>query len=469
AGTATARGVDALAQDPGVAHVALDVTLQADLAEAVPLINADDVHSSLGRTGEGVTVAVLDTGIDTDHPMLSDDFVYQACFLVESTCPGGGTTGTSAEDGHGHGTHVSGIVTLAGPPVGIAPDASIEAYKVLQNTGSGSFSNVLSAYDDIIVNHPEVDLINMSVSNGGSYAPNGCDGLIPAFTTAVATTRAMGITTFASAGNSSSKTGIGFPACVGDVVAVGAVYDADVGSQAFGACSDPSTAPDQVTCFSQSHPGLDLLAPGARIQSAGIGGGLATLSGTSMSSPAAAAAAALLLESEPALMPADLEARLRETGVPVTDAANNVTSCRVDAYEAVVNDGGPVCSPSGPPPPANDDFADAVAAGEPLPYGNAQTTAFATTEVGEPSPCGGIASTVWYSFTPTSDAPIEVSTVGSNYDTVLAIYSGPSLDSLALAGCNDDFSSLQSRVQFTANADTTYSIQAGGFLGAAGD
>ncbi|MDZ4279086.1 MAG: flexitail domain-containing putative surface protein, partial [Dehalococcoidia bacterium] len=50
-----------------------------------------------------------------------------------------------------------------------------------------------------------------------------------------------------------------------------------------------------------------------------------------------------------------------------------------------------------------------------------------------------------------------------------AIYSGPSLDSLALAGCNDDFSSLQSRVQFTANADTTYSIQAGGFLGAAGD
>ena len=70
--------------------------------------------------------------------------------------------------------------------------------------------------------------------------------------------------------------------------------------------------------------------------------------------------AALVLEDEPSLPSADLEARLKETGVPVLDAANGVTTCRVDAYEAAINDGGPVCATAALPPPANDDFANAI-------------------------------------------------------------------------------------------------------------
>lgn len=469
AGDATAAGVRALAAQPDVIHIGLNLEVRANLAEAVPLIGADDVHNLLGKTGEGVVVAVLDSGIDTDHPLLLDDINHQMCFLNSGGCPGGDTTGTSAEDGFGHGTHVSGIITSAGPPIGVAPDALIDAFKVLDDSGVGRVNNLIAAYDEIILNHPEVDVINMSLGVNG-VPPGLCDIYIPAFTTAIETTRAMGITTFAASGNSGSKTDISYPACMKQVVSVGAVYDADVGSQSWPGCTDPTTAADQVVCFSQSNLSLDLLAPGAKIDSAFLGGGLESISGTSMASPAAAGVAALLLESEPLLTPADVETRLTETGVPVTDAGNGITTCRVDAYEAVLNDGGAVCPPIGPPPPPppNDDFVNAYAAPDPQAYTNAQVTTAATTEVSEPSPCGSIASTVWYSFTPASTQTLTVNTFGSDFDTVLAVHTGPSVGSLGLVGCNDDFRGFQSQVRFSVTGGTTYHIQVGGYGGASG-
>ncbi len=470
-GDATATGVWALAGQPDVAHVGLNLEVRATLAEAVPLIGADDVHNLLGVTGEGVVVAVLDTGIDTDHPLLLDDVNHQACFLEDGGCPGGGTTGPSAEDGQSHGSHVSGIITSAGPPVGVAPDALIDAFKVLDDSGAGRFNNIIAAYDEIILNHPEVDVINMSLGVESEVPPGTCDGYIPALTNAIATTRAMGITTFAASGNSGSKVSISYPACIKIVVSVGAVYDADVGDSGF--CTDTTTAADQVTCFSQSDLSLDLLAPGSKIDSTVPGGGLFNASGTSMASPAAAGAAALLLESEPLLTSADVETRLKETGVPVTDAANGITTCRVDAYEAVLNDGGPICPsvgppPSPPPPPPNDDFVNAYVAPDPQAYTNAQLTTAATTEVSEPSPCSNIASTVWYSFTAASAETLTVNTFGSDYDTVLAVHTGPSVGSLALVGCNDDFRGFQSQVRFSVTGGTTYRIQVGGYDGAVG-
>ena len=339
AGSVTPAGAQALAVQPDVVSVAIDRVVHADLAEAVPLIRADVVQNTLGLTGAGVVVAVLDTGIDTDHPMLADSLIHQECYLVLATCPAGPNV---AEDGHGHGTHVSGIITSNGPPIGVAPGASIEAFKVLDDTGNGEFSDILLAYDQIIANHPEVDLINMSLSDGGAYGPGICDLGIPAVTADLAATRAMGITTFAAAGNNHDKAGLGYPACLTDVVSVGAVYDANVGAFS----CDATTAADQVTCFSQSDNALDLLAPGAVIQSTYLGGGLANLAGTSMASPAAVGVAALVLQNEPALTPANLEARLKSTGKPIVDPANGVLTCRVDAYAAVVNAGGALCPPA---------------------------------------------------------------------------------------------------------------------------
>jgi subtilisin family serine protease len=107
-----------------VAGIAVDGELFAVLTESVPLANADDVHA-LGFDGTGVDIAVIDTGIDTDHPDLVDNLIGEECRLASGGCPTGGTSGSgpgSAEDDNGHGSHVSGIITSGGvvAPLGVA-------------------------------------------------------------------------------------------------------------------------------------------------------------------------------------------------------------------------------------------------------------------------------------------------------------------------------------------------------------
>lgn len=115
----------------------------------------------------------------------------------------------------------------------------------------------------------------------------------------------------------------------------------------------------------------------------------------------------------------------------------------------------------------NDDFTESITV-DSLPYTATQTTDGATTETDEPSPCAGIAGTVWYDFTPSADLSVAVDTFGSGYDTALAVYTGSSVDDLTLIDCNDDSGSLQSLVTFSASVGTTYRIQVGGFGGATG-
>ncbi|MBK8027395.1 MAG: S8 family serine peptidase [Chloroflexi bacterium] len=108
------------------------------------------MHSQYGLTGAGVRVAVLDSGIDTDHPDLADDLIAQVCFTGGGTpalgsCPPADTnTGISAEDENGHGTNVAGIITSDGTvaPIGFAPDAQIVAVRVLDGFGSGWLSGL---------------------------------------------------------------------------------------------------------------------------------------------------------------------------------------------------------------------------------------------------------------------------------------------------------------------------------------
>lgn len=121
-----------------------------------------------------------------------------------------------------------------------------------------------------------------------------------------------------------------------------------------------------------------------------------------------------------------------------------------------------------PPPPANDLFADAFRVVG-LPYEDVQITDGATSEAGEPGSCAPIGATVWYRFTPAGDVLLDLTTVGSSFDTVLAVYTGETLDALTPVGCNDDDQGLQSRVVFQAAAGTTYHIQAGGFRGDHGE
>lgn len=120
-------------------------------------------------------------------------------------------------------------------------------------------------------------------------------------------------------------------------------------------------------------------------------------------------------------------------------------------------------------PPANDDFVDAIVVGA-LPFTDSRSTVEATLEVDEPQPCAGIDRTAWYDFTPSVSGMYIFTTTGSDYDTVMAVYTGASLGSLINAFCDDDSGpGLLSTISFFALGGTTYHIQAGGYQGDSGN
>ncbi len=353
-GIVTPAGLAKLQADPDVAAVTEDLQATgsaldppaptapatSSLAQSVPLIAADQVHAK-GITGAGVTVAILDSGADTDHPDLADSIVGQECYLSGSgsKCPDGTTHQSgpgAAEDDLGHGTNVAGIVTSNGnvSSVGVAPGANVLLYKVLNSTNTGQLSDFDAAFSDIIANHPEVKVINMSIGTFITFTGD-CSAVDPTESGAINTLRSLGVTLFMSAGNNADKNGITFPACVPAAIAVGAVYDQTLSSSTFFSCTDTPATVDTPTCWSNSRNDLDLLGPGAFITSDGIGGGTSTYGGTSQASPHGAGVAALMLQHNPGLTPPQIEATLKSTGSPRTDPANNVTTPRMIAYQAV--------------------------------------------------------------------------------------------------------------------------------------
>ena len=346
AGDVSAAGLAKLLADPNVLRVDVDVPGRIATSESATLIRATELHSS-GITGAGILVAVLDTGIDSDHPDLADDLVAEQCFCENAggsgCCPGGGISESgagSARDEHGHGTHVSGIITGSGgvAPRGIAPDAKIVAIRVLDRDGIASgTAQVVSGLDYLLSSQPDVKVANFSLGFAVLFAGQ-CDSgasFTIAFAQVINALKARGTMVLASSLNEGSATEIGLPACVGSAVAVGAVYDGNVGSVTFGACTDPTTREDQVTCFSNSNAIVDLLAPGGATTSTGIGGGLATWFGTSQACPHAAGAAALLFQAKPSLSVDQVLGALKSTGFLVTDAKNGMSFPRIDVAAAL--------------------------------------------------------------------------------------------------------------------------------------
>jgi len=344
AGDVTSAGLRALAEDPDVLMVDVDPPAYADLAESAALIRADQVRGA-GTTGKGVVVAILDTGVDTHHPDIRDSLIGEQCFCTSPSgagcCPNGSAQQSgpgAAEDDHGHGTNVTGIITSDGrvAPMGIAPDAQVIVVKVLDKTGAGTSTSILSGLDFVINQHPEVKVVNLSLGLANLFS-GSCDSaasFTTAFAAAVNTLRGRGAVFFASSGNNGSTSQIAVPACIGNAIAVGAVYKADAGTISFG-CTDATTAADRIPCFSNSDSQVDVLAPGAPVTSAGIGGGVSTFVGTSQACPVAAGVAALMLSAHPGLSPDALEAALKNTGVTVIDARNGLSFRRIDAKSAV--------------------------------------------------------------------------------------------------------------------------------------
>lgn len=372
AGRAGRAALEALAAHPDVERVYLDGRVHANLAEGRVLVGGEPVRIA-GFQGAGVTVAVLDTGIDTDHPDLAGDLVAEACYCDDfpgplGCCPGGQDEqfgAGAAEDDDGHGTAVSGIITAdggAGSVVsrGLARFAGIAAVKVLGAGGGGSFSDIDAGLNWVIDNAATYDIrvVNMSLGDGIEYAGSGgvpCGD--SATEDAIVQLTSMGITVVASAGNEAFTNGIGFPACVADALSVGGVYDAALGSVSWcGAtcattlCSDTGIQADDFVCHSNSGALLDVLAPDYKTRTTDLGGSAVIFGGTSASAPYVAAEAALLYEGDPAVTPAQVRALLKAHGPLVTNPANGLQHRRSDVAAALTElIGGPDTDADGVP------------------------------------------------------------------------------------------------------------------------
>lgn len=212
--------------------------------------------------GTGVTVCVIDTGCDLDHPDLKDNLLQGKNFVDSNKGP---------EDDNGHGSHVAstiaGINNATGM-VGIAPKTKIIPVKALDGNGTGSMDLIVKA---IIwsADHGDVDFITMSLGS-----PNG----VPALEEAINYANSKGCVVFCAAGNSGETVDIMYPAKYERTVSIGAI--------------DENLERTNFTCSGDS---LDFLAPGHNILGCIPGGRYALMSGTSMSNPFAVGCASLLL------------------------------------------------------------------------------------------------------------------------------------------------------------------------------
>lgn len=249
--------------------------------------------SNVASLGSGVTVAVIDTGVQITHPDLALPGGFAAG--TDLIAPGDGTN-----DQNGHGTHVAGILGARDQDVGGiggVPIVTIMPVRVLNASGSGSYAGVINGINYAVTNG--ADVISMSLGGAGSD---------PNLAQAVANAIANGVVVVAAAGNDGSCSAL-YPAVYSGVIAVAAT---EVNS-------------DTLATFSQRGPNVDIAAPGRDIWSTVPNSAYGRKSGTSMATPFVSAAAALVLAKCTATgpwitranRPGLVEARLEATAAPI--------------------------------------------------------------------------------------------------------------------------------------------------------
>ncbi|MDO8806187.1 MAG: S8 family peptidase [Elusimicrobiota bacterium] len=228
---------------------------EKEIPWGVKRVNAAGAWST--NSGKGVKVAVVDTGVDFNHPDLASNYKggYNA---IISTAP--------PLDDHGHGSHVSGTIAairdLKGV-VGVAPSVDLYGVKVLDKNGSGQYSWVVAGIEWAVMNG--MNVINMSL--GGSSGTEALRQIM-------IKSKEMGVAVVCAAGNSGGS--VGYPAKYPEAIAVSA-----------------SDSADKIASFSSRGPEIAVIAPGVNVYSVRKGGGYTTMSGTSMACPHVAGLAAL--------------------------------------------------------------------------------------------------------------------------------------------------------------------------------
>lgn len=249
-----------------------------------------DLAWSLSR-GAGVKIAVLDTGIDKDHPDLSGNIMGGVNYV--STPWWADPDPLDWGDDNGHGSHVAGIIGALDNDIGVigvAPGSWLYGVKVLDKKGDGFLSDVILGIEWAIDN--DMDIITMSLgSNTGSQSLE--EALDNAYNAGILVVAAAG-----NDGDSNPDDDVDYPARYDPVIAVGATDSNDI---------HPG--------WSSDGPEVEISAPGVNVYSTWKNGGYNTESGTSMATPHVTGVAALLLAYDPGLSPDQVRARLQSTAL----------------------------------------------------------------------------------------------------------------------------------------------------------
>ncbi|ELY40818.1 S8 family serine peptidase, partial [Natronorubrum tibetense] len=317
----TAR--EALANNPNVRYIeenGLMHALEQETPYGIEQVDAD-VAIDDGETGDGVSIAILDTGIDAQHETLEENLGegYAAADAACTTDCDGGPFGGGGndideclaewDDDNDHGTHVAGSAGAADNGVGVlgvAPDATLHAVKVLQCDGGGSLDDIAAGIQwSADQGH---DVQNMSL---------GSDTDSDVIRDAVQYADSEGVVMVAAAGNDGPCSDcVGYPAAYEEVIAVSAA-DED----------------DALADFSSTGPEVDLAAPGVDVNSAVPRDDYDEFSGTSMSSPHVAGAAATLIAAGTA--PGDVRAELEAAADDIGLDENEQGSGRLNVANAL--------------------------------------------------------------------------------------------------------------------------------------
>ena len=330
-GTFDEETVERLRSDPDVRYVEKNGRMKA-LGETVPygieLTDADDAIDE-GETGDGVSIAILDTGIDSTHETLETN-LGNGWAADGAECGSGGGWPFSADeektdeeldgddcdedwdDVQGHGTHVAGTAAAAMNGIGVkgvAPDATLHSVKVLDDSGGGDFDDIAAGIEWAADQGHEV--INMSLGGPESAAvSDACD---------YAATQ--GVVLVAAAGNDGPCTDcVGSPADHPEVIAVSATDEND-----------------DLASFSSTGPEIEIAAPGADVLSSVPGDDYDEFSGTSMASPHVAGAAASVIASGTTDRE-DVRDALKDNAEDIGLGDNEQGSGRLNVLDAVDDD-----------------------------------------------------------------------------------------------------------------------------------
>lgn len=318
---------------PGVRAVEEDRRLEIMVDESVPLIGAPDVwdmEDAHGQavTGLGMRIAIIDTGIDYDHPDLG------GCFGTGCRVAGGydfANGDNDPMDDNGHGTHVAGITAAKGEIQGVAPDATMLAYKVCDSGGSCWSTNIIAALEAAIDpdgNAATADGAHVANVSLGSAYGNPDDIQCQAVDNAVV----AGMVVAVAAGNDHWHHTIGSPGGSRDAITVAA-----------------SDREDHITDFSSrgpimgfydvlkpdiAAPGFDILSTASSEGSLSDPGGYIRLSGTSMATPHVTGAVALLRQLHQDWSPATIKSALMGNAVDLGETQFHQGAGRLNVHAA---------------------------------------------------------------------------------------------------------------------------------------